>query len=353
MQIFYYGLDNNYGGMEHFAVNLIHNVKQIAPSIQFHIITPYKNASYKTELEPLGCKFHIISSRKKPIKFYKDILRILKESKDDNSLFQINCMSYRNYFLFKAAKKSGIKTIVVSHASNINGLLNIILHKLMRFIFKKLGLVVGVSTEALNFFSKRGIVINNSVEQNKFMFNKEYRAKLRSKLQINNDDFVIGEVGRINKQKNQLFLCKCFKELNFYNLKLLFVGKNQDKRVINYVKKNKLSNIIFAGEQKSTVPFYSVLDLFLFPSYSEGAGISLFEAISNGLPCIASNSVPKAETTKNKVKYLPLRKKLWVAAISSEIASKTGERNNYLNCDYYSSINQAKQYIKLYEQLTK
>ena len=43
------------------------------------------------------------------------------------------------------------------------------------------------------------------------------------------------------------------------------------------------------GPQSDIVPFLSITDLFVFPSYREGFGLSLMEAGAMNVPSIASN----------------------------------------------------------------
>lgn len=47
-------------------------------------------------------------------------------------------------------------------------------------------------------------VIHNAIDLTKFEFNRSLRDQIRDKLNISDDTFVIGHVGRFNKVKNQI-----------------------------------------------------------------------------------------------------------------------------------------------------
>ncbi|MEG1536441.1 MAG: hypothetical protein RR416_05690, partial [Clostridia bacterium] len=56
------------------------------------------------------------------------------------------------------------------------------------------------------------LVINNGVELDKFSFDQQAREKVRQELNAN-DDFIIGHVGRFDRQKNHEFLLKISAEV--------------------------------------------------------------------------------------------------------------------------------------------
>ena len=59
--------------------------------------------------------------------------------------------------------------------------------------------------------------------------------------------------------------------------------------------------------QRTDIPnLLNAMDRFVFPSVFEGLGIVLIEAQKAGVPCIASDVVPKAAVVSNLVKQLDL-----------------------------------------------
>lgn len=112
---------------------------------------------------------------------------------------------------------------------------------------------------------------------------------------IKETDFVFGFVGRIVKDKGINELIQAFYEINNINkhTKLLLVGGFEDSLdPVSDFSKEQIENnphIIYVGLQKDVRPFLKAMDVFTFPSYREGFGISIMEAASMGVPAISSN----------------------------------------------------------------
>lgn len=72
--------------------------------------------------------------------------------------------------------------------------------------------------------------------------------------------------------------------------KLLVVGGGL-KELVSEIKiagKQEDNSIIVTGEVDKTDDYYKMSDLYFFPSEFEGLSTTLMEAISSGLPCVAS-----------------------------------------------------------------
>ena len=118
---------------------------------------------------------------------------------------------------------------------------------------------------------------------------------LKGKYGIEDDDFVLTFVGRIVKDKGINELVEAFEylSLKYSDIKLLLIGWNEDKGNLVSDKSKAIidnnKNIIVTGPQSNIVPFLSITDLFVFPSYREGFGLSLMEAGAMNVPSVASN----------------------------------------------------------------
>ena len=77
-------------------------------------------------------------------------------------------------------------------------------------------------------------IIRNGIDIKKFSFNETERKKIRSELNLSENDFLIGNVGRFVPQKNHKFLIKIFvKYLKINNnAKLILVGTGKKQRDI-------------------------------------------------------------------------------------------------------------------------
>ena len=347
MKLYYYGIDNNLGGLENYAKSLLPHI--VGSGIQVTIISCYNDYAYRDYFESLGIKSVIVPDyRKHPIKYYKSLLNILKNHNKDD-IVQLNVMSYRNALLFKATKKVGIKSLVVGHSNELTGgYLSHLLHKINKVRYHKLGNKVAIAEEVIPYMFKQNdkvTVIHNGVNIDTYRYNDEYRNEIRHKYHLE-DNIVIGQFGRISYQKNQEFSIKLIDSLvkidNHY--KLLLIGKNQDDKVMDLIKNNK--NIIYIDENTELYKYYSCLDLFILPSKYEGFGLVMYEALSNGLDVLISDNVPYPEHISNNVHQLPLDIDIWVKEILNHKKDRAIKPVDGI--DKYDSISMAKQYLKEY-----
>lgn len=137
--------------------------------------------------------------------------------------------------------------------------------------------------------------IHNAIELQKFSFNEESRQKLRKSIGVNDDQFVIGQVGRFSAQKNQTFSVEVFKEYLHIDptAVLVFLGIGD---TLEQVKKEVHdfgldSHVHFMGLRDNTNEWYSAFDALLFPSLYEGLPLVAIEAQASGLPVLLSDQV--------------------------------------------------------------
>jgi glycosyltransferase involved in cell wall biosynthesis len=89
-------------------------------------------------------------------------------------------------------------------------------------------------------------------------------------------------------------------------------------------------DVIWLGEidDEKLVYLYNLAKLFVFPSFYEGFGLPLLEAMACGVPCIASDVPALAEVGGDAVVYFDprnageLSQKLWEAISDSELSAK-------------------------------
>ena len=118
---------------------------------------------------------------------------------------------------------------------------------------------------------------------------------LQSKYGLKNEDFVIGYVGRMVKDKGIIELIEAFDTLSkkHNNVKLLLVGMLEirdaiPQNIIDVIKNNP--NIVHTGyvDNRSIEQYYSLMDVYVLPSYREGFPTSVLEASAMELPVITT-----------------------------------------------------------------
>ncbi|MBP2832013.1 glycosyltransferase family 4 protein [Aquimarina sp. U1-2] len=139
------------------------------------------------------------------------------------------------------------------------------------------------------------------------------KKTLRKEQRLSDDAFVFGFVGRLVKDKGINELVESFVELHHQNnkLRLLLIGSYEEE--LDPLKKetvatiNEHSSIIHAGFQKDIRPFLMMMDVFVFPSYREGFGVSIMEAGAMGIPVISSDISGCNEIIKNEENGILIR----------------------------------------------
>lgn len=160
-----------------------------------------------------------------------------------------------------------------------------------------------------NFYSnypkndKRFMVIPNGVDGSIFDISVT-KAVARKTLGIPLDSFIIGHVGRFDPAKNHETIFRVIASLKEKGIefKFLFCGKGTDSVIFKnkIIHHNLEANVICLGLSRNVPLVYRALDLFYFPSVTEGQPNSLIEAMLSGVPFIASDIEPIKEILKEE-----------------------------------------------------
>lgn len=152
--------------------------------------------------------------------------------------------------------------------------------------------IVYVSEETkVSFGSSHGIVIRNGIDTDHFIKNHVKRSQMRQKLQLN-DKFVLLFASRWTVNKGIFELLKAFAEIRKKvdgNLKLVLIGSGERESVLSKIYSlNITKDVLPIGTVNSVYEYYCMADIFILPSQFEGMPMALLEAMSCGLPSIAS-----------------------------------------------------------------
>lgn len=141
-----------------------------------------------------------------------------------------------------------------------------------------------------NIYKINGMGINLS----KFpSISHEEKLLLREKFSFSKNDFLLVYVAEFSKRKNQIFLLNSIKKLiddGFKDIKLVLLG---DGQLFDELKKysdalNITNNVFFIGYSKETCTYYQLSDICVSSSRIEGLPFNIMEAMSVGLPIVAS-----------------------------------------------------------------
>lgn len=336
-RVLIFGMTENPGGIENCFMRYYRRIDRNRVQFDF-LCNSYEKIAFEDEIIALGGHtFHIARRSEDYFRFKKELDIFFKEHAKDYSIIWVKVCSLANIDYLKAAKKYGIKTrIIHSHnTKNMDGKLRGLLHYINRLVIDKYATDFwACSIDAGKWFyndklMKKLVVINNAVDVESLRFNKGYRANLRKQYGLDNK-IVIGNVGRLHFQKNQVFMLKLLAELVKINSNyhLVLIGQGPDEKMLKDLADSLgiKAYVTFTGVQQNVPEWYSAFDLFLLPSVFEGLCNALLEAQANGLSIIASDvSVPEEARIVGNITSLKLEdsKDKWVEAVTDAVMTRT------------------------------
>ncbi|MGJ7908558.1 glycosyltransferase [Actinopolyspora sp. H202] len=128
-------------------------------------------------------------------------------------------------------------------------------------------------------------VIPNGVDFDRVAFDPDARARTRNELGLSERHRVVGVLGRLDPNKRFDLLIESATPLLDEETRLLLVGDGPDRqRLEELAEANGVSDkVIFAGKRSDVASVLSALDLFVACSKQETFGLSVLEALANGL----------------------------------------------------------------------
>lgn len=132
-------------------------------------------------------------------------------------------------------------------------------------------------------------VLKNLIEDKRSEI-KRRKEEVRAEFNIPDDTIVLGTVSSIYWVKNQKILIDAVSQPDYKKFFLLIVGDGPLKQeLIKYSQMLGLgAKVYFTGWREDVADMLNAMDIFILPSFSEGLPVCLLEAMSIGLPCIAS-----------------------------------------------------------------
>lgn len=172
-------------------------------------------------------------------------------------------------------------------------------HKpLTRWLIGAMDRVVATSGQAKSYLQVPATVVTHGVDTRVF-HPAPNRAALRDQLNLPRDAIILGCFGRIRAQKgvDLLVTAACTLMPSRPHLRVIFTGRvTDDNRAFHAAQLARLTaagvadRVQFLGELPwaEVVRHYQALDLFVAPARWEGFGLTPLEAMSCGVPVVAS-----------------------------------------------------------------
>lgn len=357
------------GGEETIVFNLFKNMDK--EDLDFTFMTQYngKNEEFRNEILKQGGKFIAVEGLEDnyigKIIFFRKLAKELKKSKFD--VIHIHSGNIIGFVLgMLAVRKSKNSYIILhSHNSGFDTFKNKILKKLFNRTLLRADKYLACSKEAaIAKFPKKVIdeekfeIIKNGIELESYQFDLETRQEVRKNLDIADDELLMGFVGRLEDQKNPLFLLELLEKMISMrpNARLAIIGdgslKEQMKEICKI--KNLEDRVLFLGERKDVPKLMQAFDLLLLPSKYEGLGIVVIEAQAASLPVFVSENVPEEGNITelfNKISLQQTQNEWCETILNKTVNNKRISREEQINQSAYNikdSSNRLKEiYLKM------
>lgn len=316
------------GGIESFITNVLTHMD--LSEIQIDIVVAELDKSvFVAQLSQIGIKFIELSGKQRKIrenrKLFKQLLRTTHYDVVYLNVFQALSMQYLRIAYTCHVEKRIVHSHNTALRKSKTRFLKLGIHFLARHLYSGYATeYLACSKAAAEFMFPRHTpyrFIPNGINIDRFHFSLEQRKALREQLHVSDDCLLIGNVGRLCYQKNQIFLLKVMTKLlqEQKNIKLLLVGDGEAEYELRQQVKNlKIEDdVIFYGTTKKVEYMYAAMDILVFPSLFEGLGIVAIEAQVNGLPVLCSEHVPPETCITDLAVRVPveLGAKAWSDAI--------------------------------------
>jgi len=199
--------------------------------------------------------------------------------------------------LYKKLFKKEIKILATIHGSDFLGVNNIIGNRFKRFTLKNIDELSVVSNALKNEVKESGYkksihVFPMGVDTGEFSPTKK-DISLKEKLNIFGEFLLF--VGMVIEAKGVRLLIEALPEIltEFPGARLVVIGEGDVKtEMIRLTSQLKITdNVIFTGAlpHEELPPYFATADLFILPSFSEGFGLVIIEAMSCKTLAVTSN----------------------------------------------------------------
>ena len=194
----------------------------------------------------------------------------------------------------------------------------------------------------------------------------DYRQKVSEKLLLDvkekyklPDSYILF-VGTIEPRKNIINLIQAFNQISDENIALVIVGKKgwMYRPILQIIENSpKRKKILLLGNVSSSedlAAIYQLASLFVFPSFYEGFGLPVIEAMASKVPVITSNISSLPEIAKDGVYYVDPENTDSIIqkineVLSSDVTSKIIKAE--LISQQYNWENAAKQTYRIYQEV--
>ena len=245
---------------------------------------------------------------RRPVSYAAALARIAKEGGYD--ALHAHGNSATLYLEMRAAKRAGVPVRIPHSHNTATGFP--LVHRLLLRPFRAAltdPLACGEDAGRWLYGDLPFTVLDNGIDTDRFTFRPEDRRSSRAGLSAGSGR-VYAHVGSFNRAKNHPFLLDAFSSLHAADpsARLLLAGEGEARgAMIARVADAGLGDaVLFLPPGTDVKRVYAAADAFLLPSLHEGLPLTLLEAQSMGLPCLASDAVTREADVLGLVRFTRL-----------------------------------------------
>jgi glycosyltransferase involved in cell wall biosynthesis len=289
------------GGVEATVMNHYRHIDRDRVQFDF-VVDSDSTVVPREEIESLGGRVFVVPPYKKLPLYSSACEKLFREQKPDIVHSNINALSV---FPLRAAKRAGVPIRIAHSHSTANPGEHA--KTLVKNMLKPLSKLYPTHLAACSKYSARWLfgdkavdedrvhIIKNAIDLDKFSFNPRTRSRKRAELGVTDRQLVIGQVGSMCFQKNQVFTLNVFAEVlkQRPDAVLVFVGDGPMRADVE-ARADSLGirdNLRILGVRTDTSELYQAFDVLALPSKYEGLPLTGIEAQAAGLPLVVSTNI--------------------------------------------------------------
>jgi glycosyltransferase involved in cell wall biosynthesis len=150
-------------------------------------------------------------------------------------------------------------------------------------------------------------VIPNGIDLGRVAFDQAGGKQVRADFGIGADDYVMGVLGRLDSNKQVNLVIEAAAPLLRPDVTLLIVGNGDERARLEELARRcgVADRVVFAGERNDVGAVLSAMDLLVAASREETFGLSVVEALANGLPVLYTTSPALDGLTVRRARQVP------------------------------------------------
>ena len=285
------------GGLERVVVDLA--VAQKAAGHEVAVLCLFRLGGLAAELGSAGIQ--VCTADKRPGFDFRAVMHLRSEIKRTSAEVLHSHNAVANYYSAIATLFHPELRLVNTRHGMGTAKVDRSRERLYRLSLCRTAAVAAVCSPAVDHFVEHRIaprrklhVVHNGIRLDKFsMIDRDEARSLRRRLEISENAFVAGTVGRLNWAKDQAMLIASFASMpgRSGDDRLIIVGEGELRAPLEMQIRDLglQDSVLLLGDRNDVAALLAVFDVFVATSITEGYSIALLEAAAAGVPVIAAD----------------------------------------------------------------